>query len=220
MSVQRASAATAFVLGRSLAERHAVRAGHADGHALASGQLGGIRRLIVVPCIGSDVIDVALLVVVELREAGVKLGFEGVQVHRIGIEHVLIHFFHVVPAFPHVYLAGVGFLGLPPVPADNVAAHRIADAVGKAVIRIVQLLHPASRPPGVALRIGDDLLPLRGVGIEIRVRGVEARPGTAIDDAVVIRRWVVVAQRFRTLVAPRDVPALGVVVPGSLFHIV
>ena len=56
-----------------MAQSSPVRAGDADGHALASFKFGGIRCLIVVPRVGSYVIDIAVLVFVEFRQTGIEL---------------------------------------------------------------------------------------------------------------------------------------------------
>ena len=71
MGVQGFAALSALVLRRALTKRSPVRAGYADGHALAALQLRSVRRLIVVPRIGCDIVSITLLVVVELQEAGI-----------------------------------------------------------------------------------------------------------------------------------------------------
>ncbi len=120
MGVQGFAALLALVLRRALTSVSPVRAGYADGHALAALQLRSVRRLIVVPRVGCYIKDIPLLVVVELREAGIELRLERVQVHRVGIEHLLIYDFLPVPAFLHMDFIGIGFLRLFAAPTDDV----------------------------------------------------------------------------------------------------
>ena len=220
MAVQRTAALAAFVLGRTLSEGRAVRTGHADGHALAALQLGGVRRLVVVPGIGSDIVGVPLLVFVDFRQAGVELRLEGVQVHRIRVKYILIDDFLPVPALGHVDFVGVCFFGLFPATADDIGLLAVTDGVSETVVLVVQLLHPVARPSGIPLRVGEGLLALRGVGIEPGVGGLETGPFAAVQDAVVVRGRIIVAQRHAALFPAGDVPPLGVVIPGGFVHVV
>ena len=106
-------------------------------------QFGGIGCLIVVACITAYIIGIAFLVVIPFAQPGLQLCLEGVQVHRIGVENSLIHFFCPVPTLVHLYLVGVCLLFLSFLFAtDDVAVQPVADIVGKAVILIVELLYP------------------------------------------------------------------------------
>ena len=220
VGVQRAAAPAALVLGRTLSEGGAVRTSYADGHALAALQPGGVRCLIVVSCVGRDVIGIVLFVVVELREAGVQHGLESVQVHRVGIEHLLVDDFHPVPALLYVDLIGVCLLGLPSAPVDDVGVHPVVDGVCVTVVAAVELLYAAPRPAGMPLRVGEHLFPLRGIGVKSGIGRLEAHPLSAVQDAVVVRRGIVVAQRSASLFAPCDIPPLRVVVSRLFAHIV
>ena len=201
VGAQRAAALPALVLRRTLTERGPVRAGHADGHALAALQLGGIRRLVIIPCVGSDIIGIALLVVVELRKTGVQLCFERIQIHRVGIEDIFVDDLFPVPAFLHMDFVGVCLLGLLAAPADDIGAHPIVDGVSISVILVVELLYPAARPSRMPFRVGERLLALGAVPVvnendtvsvdEIRFGDNDSL--AAIEYAVVVRRRVVVA---------------------------
>ena len=72
----------------------------------------------------------------------IKLSLECVQIHRIGIEHVFIDYFLVVPAFRDVDFVGVCLLGLLLSFFNDIAGLVIIDGVTEAVIGIVKLLHP------------------------------------------------------------------------------
>ena len=67
-----------------MAQGGPVRAGDADGHALASFKFGGIRCLIVVTRVGSYCIDIAVLVLVDFRQTGISLRFDGLKIHSVG----------------------------------------------------------------------------------------------------------------------------------------
>ena len=220
MGVQRTTAFTALVLCRTLSERNPVGTGHADGHALASLQFGGVRCLVIVPRTGRYIIGVAVLVFVELRKPDIQLRPKRVQVHRVGIEDFLIDDLFFVPAFAHMDFVCVCLFGLLVFLADDVSTHPIVDAVVEPVVLVVQLSHAASRPAGISFRIGKYLFPLRGVGIEIRVARVEPHPCAPVQDAVVVRRRIVVAQRYAPLVTPGNVPPLRVIVPHRFVQVV
>ena len=162
----------------------------------------------------------ALLVVVELRQSGVKLRLEGIQIHLVGIEHVFIHHFLVVPASGYFYAVSVCLLYQFAAPVDVVSGAIIADAVGIAVIRPVHLLHLRPRPAGIPFRIAEYLLGLCVVRIESGIGSVEARPLSAVNDAVVVRGRRIVAQGFRAGIPAVNVPPLGVVLPGRFFQVV
>ena len=177
-----------------MAQGGPVRAGDADGHALASFKFGGIRCLIVVPRVGSYVIDIAVLVLVEFRQTGIELRLEGLQIHSVGIEYLFIHDFLMVPAFLDMYLVGVSLLCLLAAAADDVGVLPVVDAVSVAVILVVELLYTVSRPSGISFRVGESLFPLRGIGIKTGVARFETGPLTAVQDAVVVRGRVIVTQ--------------------------
>ena len=67
-------------------------AGHTDNHTLATLQLGFVRGLIIVLGIAADDIGVSFLIVVELRQSGVKPGLDSIQVHLVGIEYFFIYY--------------------------------------------------------------------------------------------------------------------------------
>ena len=194
MVIQRTATTLAFVLCGSLPQLHTVTAGHADGHALASLQLGGIGGLIVVACATAYIIGIAFLVVVQFIQSGLQLCLEGVQVHRIGVEDGLIHFFHLIPTLIHLYLIGVCLLLLSfLLAADDITVHPVTDAVGKAVFQVVLLLHLCSRPSCMVLRILQDCFPLVAVRIEVGICGVDSIPVVTFQYAVVIGRRHIVA---------------------------
>ena len=119
VGVQCAAALAAFVLGGALSERHSVGTGHADGHALASFQFGGVCRLIIIPRTGGYIVGIAVLILVELRKPHVQLRPKRVQVHRVGIEDILIDYLFLVPALAHMDFVCVCFLGLLVFLADD-----------------------------------------------------------------------------------------------------
>ena len=142
MGVERTSAFPALILGCSLPKCRTVRTGDTDCYRLASFQFLFIGRLVIVPAVGSDIIDIAVFVVVKFRQMCIKLSLECVQIHGIGIEHVFIDYFLVVPAFRDMDFVSVCFLGLFATATDDIAGLVIIDGVTEAVIGIVKLLHP------------------------------------------------------------------------------
>ena len=144
VGIQRAAALTALVLCRALSERNPVGTGHADGHALASLQFGGVRCLVIVPRTGRYIIGVAVLVFVELRKSDIQLRPKRIQVHRVGIEDFLIDNFFLIPAFAHMDFVCVCLFGLLVFLADDIGTHPIVDAVAEPVVLVVQLLHAVS----------------------------------------------------------------------------
>ena len=194
MVIQRTATTLAFVLCGSLPQQHTVTAGHADGHALTSLQLGGIGCLIVVACATAYIVGIAFFIVVQFILSGLQLRLEGVQVHRIGVEDGLIHFFHLIPTLIHLYLIGVCLLLLSfLLAADDITVHPVTDAIGKAVFLVVLLLHLCSRPSCMILRVLQDGFLLAAVGIEVGIRGVDSIPVVTFQDAVVIGWWLIVA---------------------------
>ena len=194
MCVRRTAAFPAFVLGTSLTECYTVRTGDADGHTLASLKLYFIRRLVIITVIRSYIVGISVLIIIELRQPDIQLGFESVQVHRVGIKDILIHNFLMVPRFCDMYFVGIRFLCLFAAAADDVTAHPVVDAVVVTVILTVELIHPASRPSRIAFRVGESLFPLRGIGIKAGVARLETSPLTAVQDTVVIRGRIIVTQ--------------------------
>ena len=61
---------------------------------------------------------------------------------------------------------------------------------------------------------------MRCVGIEVRIACLEAGPFTTFKDALVICRGIIVAEGDTATVTPRDVPSLGVVIPGCFVQII
>ena len=220
MGIERTAALTALVLRAALSEGDTVRTGDADGHALHALQFGGIGGLIVTACVTADVIDIALLVVVILRETCLQLTLEGIQVHAVGVEDILIHLFHVVPALGNVYLVGVGLLGLLAATADDVRRHPIVHRIGEAVALGVELLHTAAAPSGMVLRVDQYLLSLRAVRVEVGVGGVDTIPMVTVQNTVVIGRRIVVTEAYAALVSSGNVPTLCIVVALRLAQIV
>ena len=176
--------------------------------------------MIVTACVTADVIDIALLVVVILRETCLQLTLEGIQVHAVGVEDILIHLFHVVPALGNVYLVGVGLLGLLAATADDVRRHPIVHRIGEAVALGVELLHTAAAPSGMVLRVGQYLLSLRAVRVEVGVGGVDTIPMVTVQNTVVIGRRIVVTEAYAALVSSGNVPTLCIVVALRLAQIV
>ena len=84
----------------------------------------------------------AVFVVVKPGQTCVKLCLERVQIHGIGIEHVFMDYFLVIPAFRDMDFVSVRFLGLFLSFFNDIAGLVIIDGVVKAVIAIVKLLHP------------------------------------------------------------------------------
>ena len=113
MAVERTAAAAAFVLRVSLRYGEPVMAGHGDNHALRAFHLGFVGNLVIVLGIRTDVIDISFLVVVELRQPGLHLPLESAEIHRIGIEHILIYLFRPIPAPGDTDGIGVGLGVLP-----------------------------------------------------------------------------------------------------------
>ena len=115
----------------------------------------------------------------------------------------------------NLYNMGVGLAS-----ADDVTVLPVVDGVGIAVVLTVEQLNPASRPTGVPFRIGENLLPLRGIGIEAGIGRLETCPLSAVQYAVVVRRRVVIAQGDTPLLATGDIPPLRVVVSRCLVQII
>ena len=90
VGIERTAALTALVLRAALSEGDTVRTGDADGHALHALQFGGIGGLIVTACVTADVIDIASSLSLYL-ETCLQLTLEGIQVHAVGVEDILIH---------------------------------------------------------------------------------------------------------------------------------
>ena len=126
----------------------------------------------------------------------------------------------MVPASGYLDAVGVCLLYLFAAPVDVVAGTVIADVVRIAVIRLVHLLHFRPRPSGIPFRVAEYLFRLCTVRIEPGIRSIEARPFPSVDDAVVIGRWRVVTQGFRTGIPAVDIPSLGVVLPRRLFQVI
>ena len=220
MGIERTAALTALVPRAALSEGDTVRTGDTDGHALHALQLGGIGGLVVAACITADVIDIALFVVVVLRETCLQLAFEGIQVHTVGVEDILIHLFYVVPTLGDVYLVGIGFLGLLAATADDVRGHPVVHRIGEAVVLCIELLHTAATPSGMVFRDCQYLLSLRAVRVEVGVGSIDAIPMVTVQNAVVIGRRIVVTEAHAALVSSGDVPTLRVVVALRLAQIV
>ena len=91
-----------------------------------------------------DTCIVSSLVVIELREAGIELRFERIQIHRIGVEDILIDHLHPIPTLCHVYLVGVCLLCLFVTLTDDIGLLSGIDSIGVAIVAIVELLHSAS----------------------------------------------------------------------------
>ena len=220
MGIERTTALTALVLCTALSEGDTVRTGDANGHALNALQFGGIGGLVVTACVTADVIDIALFIVVIFREMCLQLSLKGVQVHAVGVEDILIHLFHVVPTLGDVYLIGIRFLRLLVATADDVRGHPVVHRIGEAVILCVELLHTAATPSGMVLRVGQYLLSLRAIRVEVGVGSVDTIPMVTVQNAVVIGRRIVVTEAHAALVSSGDVPTLRVVVALRLAQIV
>ena len=220
MGIERTTALTALVLCTALSEGDTVRTGDANGHALNALQFGGIGGLVVTACVTADVIDITLFVVVIFREACLQLTLEGIQIHAVGVEDILIHLFYVVPTLGNVYLVCVCFLGLLAATADDVRRHPVVHRIGEAIVLCVELLHTAATPSGMVLRVGQYLLSLRAVGVEVGVERIDAIPMVTVQNAVVIGRRIVVTEAHAALVSSGDVPTLRVVVALRLAQIV
>ncbi len=145
MAVERLAAGAALVLCIALTKCHAVGTGDADGDCLHSFEFAGIGGLVIVARITANVVGIALFIVVILRKACLQLTFEGVQVHSVGVEHVFIHFFHIVPTLLHMNFVSIGFLRLTfLLAADDVGREVVGEGISKTVLLVVHLLHLAS----------------------------------------------------------------------------
>ena len=119
-----------------------------------------------------------------------------------------------------MYLVGVGLLGLLAATADDVRRHPIVHRIGEAVALGVELLHTAAAPSGMVLRVGQYLLSLRAVRVEVGVGGVDTIPMVTVQNTVVIGRRIVVTEAYAALVSSGNVPTLCIVVALRLAQIV
>ena len=114
MGGERGAAGAALVSGRSLGQRRATRAGDADGGGLDPVDPLLVRSLVVVLRVALQRVVRAFLVVVVGGEPDVHPGHEGREVHREGVEDLLVD---------DAALA----LDVPPLPV--VLAHELAGVV-------------------------------------------------------------------------------------------
>ena len=126
--------------------------GHADSGNLTVLEFLGIGGLIGLFAVVAQVVNIAVLIVVIVSKSGVQTSFEGLKVHGIGVKHILILDFCVVPRLCDMYLIGV-CLGILPAfaLAQDVSGGVIVDVIRKAVIGIVELLYTATTPSGMIL---------------------------------------------------------------------
>ena len=120
-----------------------------------------------------------------------------------------------------MYLVGVCFGILTAfLFAENVCRWIVVDAVVIAVIWVVELLHTATAPTCMILRVLKCCLSLWGRRIKIRIFCADAIPMVTIQNSIVIRRRVVVAEFLASLVNTVDVPSLCVILSHGFTGIV
>lgn len=71
---------------------------------------------------------------------------------------------------------------------------QILDAIGVAVIGVVQLLNTASAPACSCLRVLKGCFSLGGTWIEVWILRVNPVPVIAVEYSIIIGRWIIVAQ--------------------------
>ena len=67
----------------------------------------GISGLIVFLTVRTQVISKAILIVIIVSESGIQASFEGLQIHGIGIKHILILDLSVIPGLGNMNLIGI-----------------------------------------------------------------------------------------------------------------
>ena len=72
----------------------------------------------------------------------------------------------------------------------------------------------------MAFRVGKSLFLLRRVRIKVRIACLEAGPFTTFKDALVIGRGIIITERDTATVSSRDIPTLGIVIPGCFVQVV
>ena len=127
-------------------------AGHADSGNLTVLEFLGIGGLIGLSAVVAQVVNIAVLIVVIVSKSGVQTCFESLKVHGIGVKHILVLDFCVVPRLGDMYFIGVclGILTTLAL-AQDVSGRVVVDVVRKAVIGIVELLYTATTPSGMIL---------------------------------------------------------------------
>ena len=89
----------------------------------------GISGLIVFLTVRTQVISKAILIVIVVSESGIQTSFEGLQIHGIGIKHILIFDLSIIPRLGNMNLIGV-CLGI-------LAASTLAQDISRRVIAYV-----------------------------------------------------------------------------------
>ena len=72
----------------------------------------------------------------------------------------------------------------------------------------------------MVLAVAENLLGLGGVRVEVLVRGTEPCPMVAVDDGIIVGRWVIVSEADTTFIHSVDVPLLSVVLSHTFTGIV
>ena len=127
-------------------------ASDADGSHLTVLHFLSIRGLIVFLTVMPKIVCIAIFVVIVVCKSGIHSGFEGFEVHGIGVKDILIFDLGMIPRLGDMNLIGVGFGILAALAlAQDISRRIIADVVGVAIIGVVELLNTASAPSCMTL---------------------------------------------------------------------
>ena len=133
MTVERATARGALVLGVALSKSDILVTGNRDDDHLTSFHLTGIGSLVVLFAATANIILTSFLIDVQFITSYLQLLLECIQVHGIGIEEVLINLLCTVPVTSDVDTIGIRLLCLLATTRDDIGAHPLTDAVTRAV---------------------------------------------------------------------------------------
>ena len=217
----RSATAAALILGAAFPKPCSIVASHADGGCLTTGNLLAIRGLIVFLAVGTKIIGEAFLIVIVVGKMGIQAGLESCQVHRIGVEHILIDFIPVIPRLRDMNLVSIR-LGILTALflAQNICQAVIVDGIVETIVVVIQLLYAATALSCMVLRVLQCSLSFATIGPVVGIHGIDTIPMIAIEDAIVIGGRGIVAKRNATLVNSVDIPALSVVLSHPFTGIV
>ena len=196
-------------------------AGDADGGHLTVLHFLSIRGLIVFLTVMPKIVCIAIFVVIIVGKSGIQSGFEGFEVHGIGVKDILIFNLGMIPRLGNMYLISVGFSILSALTlAQDISRRIVADAVRVAIIGVVELLDTTTTPSCMTLRVLQSCLSLSGGRIEIRIPCVYSVPMITIKNGIIISRRIVITQVFTSSVRTIDVPPLGIILSHAFTGII
>ena len=221
MVIDTTATTAALVLCTAFTQLGPVMAGDTDGGDLAVLHFPCIRGLIGLPVVTTQVVDITVLIVIVVSKSGIHASLEGLKVHGIGVKHVLVFDFGVIPRFGDMDLIGVGLGILTTLAfAQDIRQWVVADAVGEAVIGMIELLDTASTPSCMLLGVLQCSLPLGRRRLKVRIPSVNPVPMVAVKNGIVIRGRIIVTQVDTAPVDTVDIPSLGIVLSHTFTGIV